>query len=186
MKTNIIIIFTALCLISCQKKNETLDTQSTIDSSVTDIENQRTQDSINQAKKDSIALVQEELKRETIEKYRIKADAAIPAFTKKYMNAVSFFSGKNPRHEIIDSETEYNPITGTVKIVFVSKWEALPSYDPNQVLETHESKGRITYYANGETQYEEIEINETLRNAIEDNDQAAKVAQVVSYFQNND
>ncbi|MFY7665010.1 hypothetical protein [Flavobacterium sp.] len=185
MKNIVLILIMASIFTSCIKKEQDQTIQSEVDSVITQEEYQRVQDSIYQAKQDSIAAVQEELKREAIERKRIMAEASIAEFTKKYMKAVSFFSGENPTYEIIDSETEYNAATQSVKFVFLSSWYAYPSFTTENGKQLHQTKGRITYYGDGEISYEELERNETLEFAISENDQAEKVAQVISFLQEN-
>lgn len=185
MKNILIISIILISICSCENKNDNEDIIKLIDTVITEEEYQRIQDSIYQAKQDSIATVQEELKREAIERKRIIAETSIAEFTKKYMNAISYFSGENPTYEILDEETEYNTTTQTIKFVFISSWYAYPSFTTENGKQLHQSKGRLTYYGNGEKGYEELEINETLEFAISENEVAAKVIEVTSYFQNN-
>ncbi len=185
MKNIIIITIILISLYSCNDKKQEQIILPVVDTAITQEEYQRIQDSINKAKQDSIALVQEEIKRETIERKKIDAETSIAEFTKKYMKAVSYFSGENPTYEILDEETEYNATTQTIKFVFISSWYAYPSFTTENGKQLHETKGRITYYGDGEISYEELERNETLEFAISENELASKVIQVASYFQNN-
>lgn len=179
MKNLILTLILVSIFASCDKKIENSNNNVPSEEEIA-----RTQDSIRKVKQDSIDAVNKKIAEEIIERMTIDASSAIDKFTREYMVLVSPVSGENPRYEILNEESEFIPETGTIKFVFISRWEGVAKYLDNKI-ETHESKGRITYYGDGQVRYEELEQNDVLKTAIEASNAMAKLKSLSDSFDGN-
>jgi hypothetical protein len=73
-----------------------------------------------------------------------------------------------------------------LSIVFESRWEAKPDYNPNSTIQTHIYKGKVTLYGNGEVRQEEIFKNDVLIAAIEANEGMAKFNELFKNLNSNE
>jgi hypothetical protein len=73
-----------------------------------------------------------------------------------------------------------------LSIVFESRWEAKPDFNPNSTFQTHIYKGKVTLYSNVEVRQEEIFKNDVLIAAIEANEGMAKFNELFKNLNSNE
>jgi hypothetical protein len=189
MKTNakktkmpcLTVLILILLITACRKERknpEIVDYESiSVDTAVVEQASVINQDSIDRAN----ALAQEVKERKIID-----AENYISSFTDELKKKISPNSGRNPVYQILNSESTYNDLTGTLAVVFESRWEAIPDYNFNSTHQTHIYKGRLTLYGDGETRQEEISKNDVLIRAIEANEGMVKFNDFLNSINSNE